>query len=55
MTTESGEVRLHTEVFRGSALDEIADRGDRFFSVMPSVSVVPEADDEDLGTEQRAG
>lgn len=53
MTT--GLEQLHTEVFRGPCLDEVVERGDRFFSVMPSVRVVLEADDEQIPTEPRAG
>jgi len=53
MTT--GLEQLHTEVFRCALLDEVAERGDRFFSVMPSVRVVSEADGEQLPTEQEAG
>ena len=30
--------QLHTEVFRAISLDEVVSRGDRFFSLMPSVS-----------------
>jgi len=51
----AGLEQLHTEVFRGSSLDDVAERGNRFFSVMPSVRVVSEADDERASTEQEAG
>ena len=51
----SGVEQLHTEVFRGRSLDEAVRRGDQFFSVMPSVRVVSEADDEQVPTEQEAG
>lgn len=47
--------QLHTEVFRGSSLDEVAARGDQFFMVMPSVSVLSEAEDEPVPTEQETG
>ena|SRR5437867_790008 len=50
MTT--GLEQLHTEVFRGPSLDEVVERGDRFFSVMPSVRVVSEADDEQVPTDR---
>jgi hypothetical protein len=53
MTT--GLEQLHTEVFRSPSLDEVVERGDRFFSVMPSVRIVSEADDEQVPTEQEAG
>lgn len=36
----AGCERLHTEVFRASSLNEIIGRCDKFFSLMPSVSVV---------------
>jgi len=51
----SGVEQLHTEVFRGRSLDEAVGRGDQFFSVMPSVRVVSEADDEQVPTGQEAG
>ena len=50
----AGLEQLHTEVFRGSSLDQVAEHGDRFFSVMPSVRVVAEADDEQIPTGQEA-
>lgn len=50
-----GHEQLHTEVFRGSSLEEVAARGDEFFKVMPTVRVVSESDDELLATEQDAG
>ena len=48
----TGLEQLHTEVFRGSSLDDVAERGDRFFSVMPPVRLLAEADDEQLPTDQ---
>lgn len=53
MTTNTDQ--LHTEVFRARSLDEVLDRGDRFFSVMPAVGEIPEADDEESATDQPAG
>ena len=50
-----GHEQLHTEVFRGSSLEEVAARGDQFFKVMPGVRIVSESDDELLATEQEAG
>lgn len=50
-----GLERLHTEVFRGQSLDKVVERGDRFFSMMPSVHVLAEADDEQLPPPQEAG
>src|SRR2546422_6759647 len=50
MTT--GLEQLHTEVFRGPSLEKVVERGDRFFSVMPSVRVVSEADDEQVPTDR---
>ena len=50
-----GHEQLHTEVFRGSSLDEVAARGDQFFMVMPAVRVLSEADDESVPTDQEAG
>lgn len=47
--------QLHTEVFRAQSLESVADRGDRFFSVMPSVRGVPEANDEQAVSEEVAG
>jgi hypothetical protein len=49
-----GHEQLHTEVFRGASLDEVATRGDQFFMVMPPVRVLSEADDEPVLTEQEA-
>jgi hypothetical protein len=51
----AGLEQLHTEVFRGPSLEQVLDRGDRFFSVMPAVGVIPEADDEDSTTDPVAG
>jgi hypothetical protein len=51
----AGLEQLHTEVFRGPSLDQVLDRGDRFFSVMPAVGVIPEVDDEDSGPVHGAG
>jgi hypothetical protein len=42
----SGLEQLHTEVFRAPSVNEVEERGDRFFSVMPSVRVAPESHDE---------
>jgi hypothetical protein len=43
--------QLHTEVFRGQSLAAVAERGDRFFQLMPPVRGVPEAEDEPVTTE----
>lgn len=51
MTT--GLEQLHTEVFRTASLEETVSRGDRFFSLMPPVSGVPDADDEDATSEYK--
>jgi hypothetical protein len=51
----AGLEQLHTEVFRGASLDEIVDRGNRFFSAMPAVGIVAEGDDEEPLTARRAG
>lgn len=51
----AGLEHLHTEVFRSSSLDEVAERGDRFFSVMPLVRGVPTAEDEQPPIELEAG
>jgi hypothetical protein len=51
----AGLEQLHTEVFRGSSLDEVLARGDRFFGVMPAVGVAPEESDEETSTNSAAG
>jgi len=43
----NGLEQLHTEVFRGSSLDDVLSRGDRFFAVMPAVGEVTEETDEE--------
>jgi hypothetical protein len=43
----AGIEQLHTEVFRTESLDEMRDRGDRFFGMMPPVRLVAEADDDE--------
>ena len=48
----TGIEQLHTEVFKGP-MDEVVSRADSFFSVMPAVRVVPEADEQGP-TEQEA-
>jgi hypothetical protein len=47
--------QLHTEVFRGPSLEVVLERGDRFFSTMPAVGVIPEVDDEESAKDQEAG
>jgi len=43
----NGLEQLHTEVFRGPSLDDVLNRGDRFFAVMPAVGEVTEETDEE--------
>lgn len=50
-----GLERLHTEVFRGPSLDAVLARGERFFSLMPTVGVMPEEIDEETSTDSAAG
>jgi hypothetical protein len=38
----TGLEQLRTEVFRATSVDEVAKRGDRFFSVMPTLSLLPD-------------
>ncbi len=45
----AGAEQLHTEVFRASSLGQVIEKGDHFFSVMPSVApAAPEEEDEPL-------
>ena len=46
----TGLEQLHTEVFRTESLDEVGNRGDQFFRLMPPVRVVTKADDEEPST-----
>jgi hypothetical protein len=47
--------KLHTEVFRAKSLESIGERGDRFFSLMPSLAGESEVVDEDAPIESGAG
>jgi hypothetical protein len=51
----AGLEQLHTEVFRGTSLDEVLARGERFFAVMPGVGAIPEKADEETTTGSAAG
>jgi hypothetical protein len=42
----AGCERLHTEVFRAEDLAAVVDRADRFFSLMPTVRLPDDNDDE---------
>jgi len=46
----AGLDQLHTEVFRAGSLGQVLDRGDKFFSVMPAVGVIPGGEDEESAT-----
>ncbi|MGC1275258.1 MAG: GIY-YIG nuclease family protein [Planctomycetaceae bacterium] len=45
----SGTEQLHTEVFRTASLEQVMEKGDRFFSIMPPVvpTASPESDDDE--------
>lgn len=43
----SGIEQLHTEVFRTKTFDEVLDRGERFFNLMPPVRDIGEANDDE--------
>ena len=43
----TGLEQLHTEVFRANSVEEVAKRGDRFFSVMPALNIAPDSDIEE--------
>lgn len=45
-----GLEQLHTEVFRASSIDEVIDRGTRFFSVMPPIQPVADVYSEEENT-----
>jgi len=49
MTT--GLEQLHTEVFRAASLEDTVSLGERFFSLMPPIGGVPDANDEDATSE----
>jgi hypothetical protein len=42
-------------LFRAPSVDQVINRSDRFFAVMPSVRVAAEAEDEETPKEEEAG